>query len=202
MEDKNRRNTKLSVYLSFLLRHRPDSLGLAMDQQGYVSVEELLAKINRQGRYKLSRERLDAIVSADSKRRYAYSPDGRKIRACQGHSIPWVQPVLEWKDPPAVLYHGTTVQAYCAIFGSGGISRMNRHGVHLHPQEAQAWEAARRWKKMPVVLKVDAAAMAEDGFRFGVSENGVWCVEKVPIGYLTGVLYGPSPECLQSETET
>ena len=55
---------------------------------------------------------------------------------------------------------------------------------------------------MPVVLKVDAAAMAEDGFSFGVSENGVGCVEKVPIGYLTRVLYGPSPECLESETET
>ena len=202
MENKTRSDTKLSVYLSFLLRHRPDTLELAMDQHGYVSVEELIAKINRQGRYKISRERLDAIVSADSKGRYAYSPDGRKIRACQGYSIPGVQPILEWKNPPAVLYHGTTVQAYCSIFGSGKISRMNRHGVHLHPQEAGAWEAARRWKKMPVVLKVDAAAMAEDGFLFGVAENGVWCVEKVPIGYLTGVLYGPSPECLQSEAAT
>lgn len=183
---------KLSVYLSFLLRHQPESLGLNMDKHGYVEVGELISAINNRSRYSITKEILDEIVSTDSKGRYAYSADGQKIRACQGHSIPGVEPILKWEVPPDVLYHGTTAEAYSAILYSGGISKMRRHAVHLQEEEAKAWWSAKRWKKTPVVLKVDARAMAADGFRFGLSDNGVWCVEHVPVEYILQVLYDPS----------
>lgn len=39
------------------------------------------------------------------------------------------------------------------------------------------------WK--PVVLKVNAGKMQQDGFRFFLSKNGVWLTDKVPVSYLS-----------------
>ncbi len=185
-------NAKLSVFLCFLLRHSPETLGLGMDKHGWVDAGELIAAVNRQGKYRISRELLDCIVAEDEKGRYRYSADGRRIKACQGHSIPWVEPELEWKEPPARLFHGTTASAYSKIMSSGGISKMGRHAVHLQAVEERSWQSARRWHTQAVVLVVDAAKMAADGYRFGVSDNAVWCTETVPTRYIVEVLYEPT----------
>ena len=100
---------KLSIYLCYLLRHNPDALGLHMDRHGYVEIRELIEKINEEGRYHLDRDRLDQIISEDQKGRYTVK--NGKIAACQGHSLPWVEPELTAAPPPALLYHGPTVSA-------------------------------------------------------------------------------------------
>ena len=184
--------SKLSVHLCYLLRHRPDELGLQMDRHGWVSVDELICRINEAGKYSISREILEEIVAEDDKGRYRFSEDGQKIKACQGHSIPWVEPELVWAEPPAVLYHGTTAQAYAKIMESGAISRMKRHAVHLQSDTEKAWQSAMRWHgATPVLLKIDAAQMYADGFQFGLSDNIVWCTEEVPVRYISEVIYHP-----------
>lgn len=179
---------KVSIYLSRLLRHDPDSLGLHMDSHGWVDAAELIDAINQKSRYSITRELLERIVAEDNKGRYRFSDDGCRIKACQGHSIPWVEPELCYCAPPAVLYHGTTREAWVLIQSSGGLSKMKRHAVHLQPEPERAWQSARRWKKTPVVLAIDAEKMAADGYRFGVSDNGVWCTERVPLEYIEGQL--------------
>lgn len=181
------KDQKISMYLCYLLRHNPDALGLSMDQHGYVDIQELIAKINEEGRYTLDPEQLSRIVEQDQKGRYNVK-DG-KIAACQGHSIPWVEPELRPSAPPALLYHGTTAQAYQLICSSGAISKMQRHAVHLQAEPRVAWKSALRWKKNPVLLVIDAEKMAADGYDFGVSLNGVWCTETVPVRYIKEVLY-------------
>ena len=178
----------VSFYLSYLLRHHPDELQLDMDIHGYVDVECLIDRINKQGRYHLSRSQLDNVVANDKKGRYRYSKDGLKIKACQGHSIPWVQPELMFAPPPPILFHGTTWTAYQNICESGAINRMGRHAVHLTAVEARAWQSARRRKTRAVVLSIDAALMSEHGYVFGVSENEVWCVDMVPVEFIHAVL--------------
>lgn len=182
-------NTRLSVYLSRLLRHKPEELGLNMDHHGWVDVQELLQKINEAGRYRISREILEEIVRTDNKGRYRFNEDGSRIKACQGHSVSWVEPELQYGPPPAVLYHGTTAQSYEKILASGAISKMSRHAVHMQSDESKAWQSAKRWRKTPVVLKIDAARMAEDGAVLGVSDNGVWCTETVPTCYILEVIW-------------
>lgn len=177
-------HTKLSVYISRLLRHQPELLGLAMDAHGWVAVTELIDKINAAGRYRITPEILEEIVRTDNKGRFRYSEDGVRIKACQGHSIPWVEPELTWGKPPEYLYHGTTAESYGKILESGYISKMSRHAVHLQAEEAKAWQSARRWRRTPVVLKIDAGAMYADGAVFGLSDNGVWCTERVPAAYI------------------
>lgn len=178
----------ISIYLSYVLRHNPGDLSLEMDRHGWVSVDGLIQGVNDRGKYHLTREMLCEIVRTDRKGRYRFNEERTRIKACQGHSIPWVEPELERMDPPATLYHGTTWDAYKQIAQSGAINRMERHAVHLTAVEFRAWQSARRWKKRAVVLKIDAAAMCGQGYAFGVSENEVWCTETVPKAFITGVL--------------
>lgn len=180
--------TKLSVYISYLLRHQPESIGIAMDNHGWVSVTDLIEKINAAGKYHITGQILDEIVRTDNKGRFRYNEDGTKIKACQGHSMSWVEPELTYGRPPEYLYHGTTEESWQKIQDCGHISKMGRHAVHMQAEEAKAWQSAKRWHKTPVVLKIDAAAMCVDGTVFGISDNGVWCAESVPAKYIVTVL--------------
>ena len=175
----------VSVYISFLLRHKPENIGLSMDSRGWVSVDALIDGINAGGVYTLTKEQLAEIVANDNKGRYRFSEDGTKIKACQGHSIPWVEPELAMLLPPEYLYHGTTVYAYEKIKACGFISKMNRHAVHMTADESKAWQSACRWHtNMPLVLKIAASEMARDGYEFGCSDNEVWCISEVPLRYI------------------
>ena len=178
----------VSVYLSYLLRHKPDDAGLKMDKHGWVSVEELIEGINNSGKYTLDFAQLEEIVRQDSKGRYRFSDDRSKIKACQGHSIPWVEPEMECLPPPKYLYHGTTTVAAEKIMKSGAISKMSRHAVHMQEQPEKAWQSAVRWHLTPVLLKIDADTMHRDGHVFGKTENNVWCTECVPTEYIVGQL--------------
>lgn len=179
---------KLSIYLCRLLRHAPEDAGLDMDVHGWVSTQQLIDNVNKAGRHRLTMPQLEQLVATDNKGRYRFSPDKSRIKACQGHSIPWVEPELTPAAPPAYLYHGTTERAWSAIQDSGYISRMSRHAVHMQAEESKAWQSACRWRQAPVVLKIDAQAMATDGIPFGVSDNGVWCTEQVDRKYVCDVL--------------
>ncbi len=185
-------HSKLSVFLSYVLRHNPEAIGIkSMDKHGFVRVDELIDAINKKSKYSITREVLNVIVKEDGKQRYAFDETGSKICAVQGHSIPNVEPVLAWKEPPALLFHGTTMQAYGLIVSSGVISKMTRHHVHLQELESKAWQSAKRRKDCtPIVLKIDAAQMHQDGYSFGQALNGVWCAESIPVEYICGVLYG------------
>ena len=180
--------TQTSIYLCYLLRHHPEAANLDMDENGWVSVRRLIENVNAVGSCSLTPEFLNEIVETDDKGRYRFSPDKTRIKACQGHSIPWVIPEIDWREPPQFLYHGTTANAWAKIRASGGISRMSRHAVHMHPDQQQAWRSAKRWHETPVVLKIDAAQMFADDIALGITENDVWCCNAVPLEYITEVL--------------
>lgn len=178
---------ELSIYLCYLLRHRPEEAHLELDIHGWTDIQDLIKKVNKYSTYKLSNKILQEIVDSDDKGRYKIA-DGR-IKCCQGHSIDWIVPELEYKQPPDVLYHGTTVEALKKIKKSGFISKMSRHAVHTHADIKMAWKSAKRWKLTPVVLKIDSNMMYKSGYKFGVSENQVWCVDSIPIEYILEEIY-------------
>ena len=185
----------LSKYLCLLLRHKPEDAELDMDEHGWVSVKQLINNVNKFSKYRISRETLEQIVSEDEKGRYLFDSKHKKIKCCQGHSVEWVVPELEYKDPPEFLYHGTNTTALRKIEKSGEINKMKRHAVHLQADELKAWQSAERWKNQtPVVLKINSSEMEKDGFKFGVSENNVWFAEKVPVKYITEQIYSKKPE--------
>jgi putative RNA 2'-phosphotransferase len=174
-------DTRTSKLLSYVLRHHPEEAQVTLDAQGWVAVDALLAGLAARGTV-LTRADLDRIVAADSKRRYAYSDDGARIRASQGHSVD-VELGYEPAVPPPLLYHGTAEKNLDSILATG-LDRRARHHVHLSAVVAIARQVGARHGR-PVVLHVDAARMHADGFAFFVTANGVWLVEHVPPAYLT-----------------
>src|SRR4051794_1441040 len=176
-----KRTVKISKYLSKHLRHQPERLGVVLEPGGWVAVDELL-KACAAHAFPVSREELEQVVAASDKQRFAFSEDGARIRANQGHSVE-VDLGLPPVEPPAVLYHGTGAASVDSILASG-LQRRGRHHVHLSPDVETAVRVGRRHGK-PVVFAVDAARMAADGVPFYVSENGVWLVDAVPPRYLS-----------------
>ena len=170
-----------SKFLSLILRHAPDKIGLALDPQGWADIGQLLALAAQHGR-DLSREQLDEVVARDSKTRYAISDDGLRIRANQGHSLSAVDIGLPPSTPPAVLYHGTASRFVDAI-RAGGLLPGSRNHVHLSSNHETAVAVGARHGK-PVVLTVDAAAMQAQGHVFYVSDNGVWLTPAVPVAFI------------------
>jgi putative RNA 2'-phosphotransferase len=172
---------RVSKRLSFVLRHRPDSIGLTLDEAGWVDVDRLLAALTAHG-LPLSREDLDAVVAGNDKQRFAFDGSGTRIRASQGHSVA-VDLGYAAADPPAELFHGT-VEGFLPSILAEGLRPGRRHAVHLSPDVATARTVGGR-RGRPVVLRVDAARLAADGGRLARSANGVWLVAAVPPSYLT-----------------
>ncbi|MEV6966782.1 RNA 2'-phosphotransferase [Hamadaea sp. NPDC051192] len=172
---------RTSKRLSYVLRHRPDSVGLTLGAGGWVGVDELLHALARHGT-RITRDDLEYVVAHNDKRRFII--DGDRIRANQGHSME-VDLGLTPVTPPDRLYHGTARHNLDPIF-LDGLVRGNRHHVHLSADEETALKVGARHGS-PVVLAVDAAAMTAEGLLFYRSENGVWLTDHVPARHLTVV---------------
>jgi putative RNA 2'-phosphotransferase len=171
----DQRKVRVSKYLARHLRHDPGRIGITLDANGWVAVDDLLAAARR-NRFALTRAELAEVVAdpADGKRRFALSPDGTRIRAGQGHTVP-VDLALPPLAPPSQLYHGTVPAALPAIRAEG-LRPMARHHVHLSPDRDTAVRGQ--------VLTVAAGAMHAAGHVFFRSDNGVWLTDAVPPAYL------------------
>lgn len=172
--------SKESKFLSLVLRHKPEEIGLRLEQHGWAKVEDLLRKMKKAGR-RISREELVALVETNDKKRFTLSEDGRSIRAAQGHSIE-VDLNLTPEKPPAELYHGTASASIDAIFEEG-LKPGRRQQVHLSLDPDTARCVGQRHGK-PTVLRVDSARMHLDGHAIFRADNGVWLTDTVPVAYL------------------
>ena len=175
----------LSKYLSYLLRHHPEALKLKMDKQGWVSVNELLSKINAEGHYSISLEELKEVVDKNDKKRFALRENnwGLFIRATQGHSLASVDMKYSPVKPPNVLYHGTAYRFVDSI-QKKGILAMKRQYVHLSTDYDTAVSVGIRHGKVKVLM-IDAEKMYNDGVEFYKSENGIWLTKFVDKKYIT-----------------
>lgn len=181
-----KKTVKVSKFLSLVLRHQPGTIGIVLDEGGWVDVDELIAACAAKGRH-FSRAELDHVVATNNKKRFAYSADGRRIRASQGHSVT-VELGLAATAPPDVLFHGTAA-ATLAVILREGLRPMSRQDVHLSADVQTAVRVGLRHGR-PVVLAVDAAGLAAAGHEFRISANGVWLTDRVPPERLRAVPAG------------
>jgi putative RNA 2'-phosphotransferase len=179
MKNQDQKLIAVSKFLSLVLRHQPQSIGLVLDEAGWVDVDQLLARAAT-ARQPLTRKLLEEVVATSDKQRFAFSADGQRIRANQGHSVPidlGLQPVV----PPATLFHGTASRFLPSI-QANGLVRGNRHHVHLSENVKTARAVGGRHGEV-VVLRIDAERMARDGHLFYRTDNDVWLADTVPVGY-------------------
>ncbi|HWB61813.1 MAG TPA: RNA 2'-phosphotransferase [Chthoniobacteraceae bacterium] len=167
---------KTSKFLSLILRHEPQQVGLQLDEAGWVDVDRLLNAVNAHGN-PLTINQLRHVVDTNTKKRFAFSEDGLRIRASQGHSVE-IDLHYEAETPPEFLFHGTAVRFLDAI-RQGGLQKMQRHDVHLSMDATTAAQVGGRHGK-PIVLTIRAGEMHRAGHQFRKSANGVWLVPEVP----------------------
>ena len=178
MNDKEK--VSLGKFISMILRHRPEVIGITLDEHGWADVGDLISGIRNAGHPDFCLSDLEEIVETNNKQRYSFSADKALIRANQGHSIP-VDVELPVVSPPEILWHGTGEKFVPSILQQG-ILRMNRLYVHLSPDRDTATNVGRRHGK-PVLLRVNARQMEKDGYQFYLSVNGVWLTKEVPVKY-------------------
>jgi putative RNA 2'-phosphotransferase len=174
MTDKEK--IRISKFLSLILRHEPERVGLELDEAGWVGVDELLQAVNTSG-VALKFEQLQHIVATSDKKRFAFSEDGQRIRASQGHSVE-VDLQYPPQTPPEILYHGTATRFVEGI-RKDGLQKMGRHDVHLSAETKLTLQVGGRHGK-PMLLTIRAGDMHRAGFAFRCSANGVWLVDHVP----------------------
>lgn len=172
--------THISKFLSLVLRHQPETVGIQLDQNGWIDISELIEKSNKYG-VQFDREILNHIVATNSKKRFAFNDKFDRIRASQGHSIE-IELGYTNQKPPEILYHGTSEKSVQSILEKG-LERQNRQHVHLSSDIETAIKVGQRHGK-PFVFLVLAEQMYKDNFQFFISENGVWLTDNVPTKYL------------------
>lgn len=179
MKDKTKKHSK---FLSLILRHRPDIVGVTLDEAGWVDIDILLKAIKSEEDNSWSREELERIVRDNDKKRFSISDDGKRIRASQGHSID-VKLNYDPVEPPSHLFHGT-IGKFLDDIWANGLQKMKRHHVHLSADIETAKQVGSR-RGNPVVLMIDSVQMYKDGYIFYLSDNGVWLTDHVPHKYLS-----------------
>ncbi len=170
----------VSKFLSYVLRHRPQHIGLVLDAHGWAAIDELIRLAPKAGR-RLTRELIEEVVRSNDKQRFSISDDGTRIRASQGHSVS-VDLALSPAEPPTILYHGTVLRNISSI-KQHGLERRQRHHVHLSSDERTARSVGARHGE-PLVLRIRAGAMFHEGYLFYLSDNGVWLTDNVPVRYI------------------
>lgn len=171
----------ISKLMSLVLRHKPETIGLQLDENGWANVQELIQKINESGTA-VDEATINFVVETNDKKRFAFNEDKTGIRANQGHSIE-VELNLKTLQPPDILYHGTTERFLDSILKTG-LTKQQRQHVHLSELITTAKAVGARHGK-PVILNINAKAMAAAGCLFYLSDNNVWLVDAVSVEYIT-----------------
>ncbi|MRI35161.1 RNA 2'-phosphotransferase [Endozoicomonas sp. OPT23] len=175
----NKELTKISKFLSFILRHKPEAIGISLDENGWAYIDEILDKSSEEN---ISKENILLAVETNDKQRFSIDASGQKIRANQGHSIV-VDLELAENEPPEILFHGTASRFLPSIREQGLIKQQRQH-VHLSQFKEVAQSVGTRYGK-PVIFKIPAKKMYAEGYKFYKSANNVWLVNAVPANYLT-----------------
>ena len=169
----------ISKYISLILCHKPEEIGISLDEHGWTNVQELIKGIRT--KYYFDMKILEEIVAEDEKQRYSFNEDKTLIRANQGHSVP-VDVELQEIIPPNILYHGTGMK-YVSSIDKEGLIPKSRLYVHLSDNLETA-ENVGKWHGKPIIYTVKSGEMYKLGYKFYRSVNGVWLTKKVSSKFL------------------
>lgn len=172
--------TRISKFLSLVLRHEPGKIGITLDREGWVGVDELISALARHGK-EISFEMLEHVLETNEKKRFAFSDDGELIRASQGHSVA-VNLGYPPATPPEFIYHGT-VARFLPSIRENGIVKGQRHHVHLSASLDVATTVGKR-RGQPLILTVRTGEMSAAGHLFHLSANGVWLTDFIPSDFI------------------
>ena len=170
---------RLSRFLTFLLRHKPNDYPLAIDREGFASWPEVVDMVQERF-YDVTEEQIRSLIAGAEKKRFELRGD--KVRATYGHSFP-VDLGATAAEPPAELYFGAARDLAQSMLRSG-LKPRDRQYVHLSVTAAEAESVARRHDPSPEIIVVDAEAAHAEGIRFYAS-GPLFLVENMPAKFLS-----------------
>lgn len=173
-------HTEASKFLSLILRHKPETIGIKLDSEGWALVQDIIIN-SEKGEISFTEELLKSIVAKSEKQRFEFNESCTKIRCYQGHSLS-IELGLKAAEPPQDLFHGTATRFLQSLLAHG-LKKQKRQYVHLSLDIATARAVGTRYGK-PVILKISARKMFQDGHIFYLSGNGVWLTDSVPPQYI------------------
>jgi len=160
----NKLYIKISKFLSFILRHGPNKVGLELDSNGFADLNAVLKVLNHRFKnFKVTRHTIEEIIEQSEKKRFQI--ENSKIRAFYGHSIDDKIIMKLAVDLPPILFHGTNLRAYNAI-KTEGLIKKKRQYVHLSDNMETAILVGKRTSSKPIIVKIDAKSAQNGGVKF------------------------------------
>lgn len=174
------RDDRLSRFLSLVLRHKPESVGIELDPAGFVDLDALAAAIAAQpGWPGVTTEAIRRLAQQDARR---YELAGPRIRARYGHTVPIETPGTP-VIPPEWLYHGVPPSSLETL-RADGLRPLDRQFVHLSATRQDALAIATRHSSEALVVTVLARRASDDGVQFYHASSGIYLTRHVPPQFL------------------
>jgi len=170
---------RISRFLTYILRHRPQDYPLVFDERGFVDWRDIVQLVQERY-YDVTEEQIRAVVVDSEKKRFELA--GEKVRATYGHSFP-VDLGQQTVQPPDELYYGTARDLAQSMVRNG-LKPRDRQYVHLSVSAEEAESVARRHDPAPAVIVVQARAAHAEGVRFYRS-GPLFLTENVPARFLS-----------------
>ncbi|WP_170117621.1 RNA 2'-phosphotransferase [Chitinophaga ginsengisoli] len=170
---------ELSQFLSLILRHKPETINIALDAYGYAKIDEITQNAKN----------IDLVITEDAIRNVVLYSDkkrfkvtGNSIKAIQGHSFE-VNIDEQSQKPPDILYHGIRFKLKETVTQQGLLGTTGKL-IPLYPNYYSAFIVENTNKKGPVVFEINAGEMYNDGYEFYLTDNNVWQTKTVPVKYM------------------
>lgn len=176
--DKDR-HSKISKFLSYVLRHKPEKIGIKLGEDGWVDVKELIEKSKKEIVFDFNE--LKEVVKNCDKQRFSFSEDFCEIRVNSGFSVDIELNLIEVL-PPEFLFHGTLYKNINSIF-KDGLTKQKRHHVHMSPDIETSKVVANRRNGKKAILKIDAQKMNQHGEKI-YKVNNIYFSDNVKPQYI------------------
>jgi putative RNA 2'-phosphotransferase len=176
----------LAKFISYVLRQRPDEFGLVPDEEGFVSLKELLQAIHEEEGWRyVQRCHIQEILWFQENHGLEIV-EGR-IRAAPGHNFEMRLTYPE-SQPPKLLYYGTSRKSYPHVLQQGLRSAGDK-GIHLSTTRDMALRIAKRKDPQPVILEIFAEKAWEQGISFRRANELIYLVKSLS----PNLFFGPPP---------
>ncbi len=178
-----KKQKNLAKFLVYILGRRPDEFGLVPDEDGYVSIKELIKAVNEEDGWRhVRRPLIDELL--------IILPDpgieikDTLIRATDTKNLPKLSIPI---DPPKNLYTCVTNKSYPHVIEEG-ISPTRHQYVILASTPELAKRIGNRRSKDPVLITVNTLTAEYAGTVFHTSGELLFCADYIPPGCFSGPL--------------
>lgn len=165
---------KVSIYLSLVLKYKPEYAGVTLDEYGWTNVSDLIQGVSK--KYPIDIDILEEIVYTDNRQRYQFNHNHTRIRATR-RTLNSKTDLVRSKPPENLYFVASKKQ----------IDAIDRDG--LMPKESRYVRLTDNIKpnKTAFAYRISSGLMHNASFIFYRSNNGDWLTERIPRGFIEKV---------------